>query len=142
MEEIQSEQGWLPALPGEDDFVTILSLDVLLNMGFENLVAYAEFARASQQILLVQVITVTTVEITDGTDRFDHGVIGTPGSGLHRKGRQIDLNQITHLSWTFSRCSRICRFRNIPVAVLASARRAIRIRLGRLVVRVMRHNYL
>ena len=65
LKERQAEHSGLAALPRKYDLFAILSFDVLADMGFKNFIRNAELARTSQQILLVQVIAVSAIQIAD-----------------------------------------------------------------------------
>ena len=85
LEELDTQQRRLAALPREHDFVAALSFDVLANVGFENLVADAELAVAAQQFFLVQVIAIGAVEVADRPDRLHHGVKARRRSRVDRQ---------------------------------------------------------
>ncbi len=97
VEELKSEQGRFASLPGEDNFIAVLAFYVLLDVGFENLVADAELAGTAEQVFFMQVIAIGAIQIADGPDRLDHGVVSARSSGLRRKWRHVGyLNQIAH----------------------------------------------
>ena len=76
-EELQTQQGWLAALPREHYLVAVLPLDVLSDVGFKNFVGDLELTLATQERLFVEVITVGALKIADCTYWFDHRVVGT-----------------------------------------------------------------
>jgi hypothetical protein len=88
LEEAHSQECRLASLPGKHDFVAGLAFDVLPNVGFQNLVADAEFAVATQQFFFVQVIAVGAVEIADRSRRLHHGVKSRLRARINRRWRQ------------------------------------------------------
>jgi len=79
--EVQPEQSRLAPLPGKNNFAAILTLDVLADVGFKDFVGNAEFLRAAEEFLLMEIVAVGTVQVADGSDGFDHRVVGTTGAG-------------------------------------------------------------
>src|SRR5664280_1560981 len=88
-EEVQAQHRGLTALPGEDNLIPVLSFDVLLDVRFEDLVGDAKLTIASQQLLLVQVIAIGTVQVADGADGLNHRVVGACSTRWHGPRRQI-----------------------------------------------------
>lgn len=88
-EEVKTEPCGLATLPGEDDLLAVLPLDVLANMGFQDLVSDLELAVAAQQLFSVQVITTGAADIADRAN----GVSPSREARLARSGRLFSLEQ-------------------------------------------------
>jgi hypothetical protein len=60
----------------------------LRDVGFDNLIADAEFAGAAQQVFFMEVIAIGAIEIAEGSGGLDHGVESRLGAGIDRKRGQ------------------------------------------------------
>ncbi len=88
LKKLKSHQRRLPALPGERHHWSGLGLDVLLDVGFQQLLGHAETGLARVQALLFEVIAVLAVEIADGTDRFRHNMKRPVQTSLRGRTRE------------------------------------------------------
>lgn len=86
-EEVQPHHRGLAALPGEHHLVAGLGLDVLADVGFQQPLVHARVAAVLQQVGLVQVETVRTVEVAQRAGRLDHHVVTVVPP--RRQGRQV-----------------------------------------------------
>src|SRR5882757_9984423 len=73
LEEWNTEQGWLTALPGKTYMLRRLSVNVLTDIRLQHIIAHAVvLAALSIEILFFQVITICAVKITDRPVRLGH----------------------------------------------------------------------
>jgi hypothetical protein len=84
-EEIQPQQGRLPALPGEDHLVPGLRLDVLTDVLLEHVIGHSRDARLLEQLVFMQVIAIGAVEIARRADRLDHRMEAVRQSGQRER---------------------------------------------------------
>jgi hypothetical protein len=73
-EEVQTEERRLAALPGEDHLLVVLALEVLPDEGLEHLVGNAPLLGLPEQLLLGEVVAVSTVEVAERPGGFHHHV--------------------------------------------------------------------
>ena len=74
LEEAESEQRRLAALPREHDFLTRDALDVVLDEALEDLVRHVATARSAGQYALAEVEAVRAVEVAGRACGFGHDV--------------------------------------------------------------------
>ena len=73
-EEIDAEQRRFAALPGEIDLVAWLSLDILPDIGIENLIAHGPIAFGGIELFLFEIEAVFAIEVADGPDGLGEDV--------------------------------------------------------------------
>jgi len=69
-EVVQPQDGWFPTMPGKVDHRTGGSVDVLDNVLLQDVVGHAKRLALWIEVFLLQVVTIVTVQVADGANRF------------------------------------------------------------------------
>jgi hypothetical protein len=69
-EVIEPQDGRLPAMPGKGDHPIGGSMDVLNDILLQDVIRHSKRLALGIEVFLIQVITIVTVEVADGTSRF------------------------------------------------------------------------
>ncbi len=67
---VQPKDGWFTTMPGKADYRIGGSVDVLDNVLLQDVVGHAKRLAIRIKVFLLQVVTIVTVQVTDGANRF------------------------------------------------------------------------
>jgi hypothetical protein len=79
MKVLQTQQGGFPAVPGKTDHWIRGGLNVLNDVLFQDIIRHAKGLLIRVEALFFQVVTVVTIEVTDGANRFSKNLIRAGG---------------------------------------------------------------
>lgn len=74
LKELHPQQGWLSTLPGKADLIDVLRLNVVPNVGLQDLVRHAEALAFRKQVLFFEVEAVGAIKITNRPNGLGHNM--------------------------------------------------------------------
>jgi hypothetical protein len=76
---IETQEGRLSTVPGKIDRRTGKGFDVLDNIFFQHGIGHAKSLLGGIEVLLLQVVTIVTTQVAEGTNRFGEDLKFTRG---------------------------------------------------------------